>query len=106
MYPALKRFYFIRHGESLWNVKKLCQGQRDIALSDKGISEAEIFAEKFANFPVEHVCTSPLKRAVHTAEIIKQYHFQYEMLGFLLNISLKLCMKQQPSRRLYKYGNI
>jgi broad specificity phosphatase PhoE len=74
MDSVLKRFYFIRHAESHWNIKKLCQGHRDIGLSEKGVREAEFFAEKFSNFPIEHICTSPLKRALHTAEIIKQYH--------------------------------
>jgi len=68
------KFYFIRHGESLWNAKHLCQGQKDIELSPKGIRETEAFAEKMSSFSVNYICTSPLKRASKTAEIIKKYH--------------------------------
>lgn len=69
-----KKFFFVRHGESLWNVQNLCQGQEDIDLSPKGIEDAKVFAQKFAELPIKHICTSPLKRALHTADLIKQYH--------------------------------
>ncbi len=69
-----KKFYFLRHSESLWNAKNLCQGQKDIELSKKGIEEAEAFAKKFTNFPINHICTSPLKRALRTAEIVQHHH--------------------------------
>lgn len=68
------KFFFIRHGESLWNRDNLCQGQTDIELSPKGLNEAKAFAAKSADFPIGHICTSPLKRALKTAEIIKQHH--------------------------------
>jgi broad specificity phosphatase PhoE len=64
----------LRHGESLWNIKNLCQGQKDIELSENGLKEAEAFALKFANFPIDYICTSPLSRALKTAEIIKKHH--------------------------------
>jgi uncharacterized phosphatase len=68
------KFFFIRHGESLWNAQRLCQGQKDIELSQKGLSEAQAFAAKTAHLSIGHICTSPLKRALKTAQIIKEYH--------------------------------
>ena len=67
-------FYFIRHAETLWNEKQLCQGVRDIPLSEKGIQSSLEFAHKLSKFPVECICSSPLIRAHHTAEMIHQYH--------------------------------
>jgi broad specificity phosphatase PhoE len=68
------QFFFIRHGESLWNMKNLCQGQKDIELSPKGLNDAWAFAKKSAHLPIGYICTSPLKRALKTAQIIMQYH--------------------------------
>lgn len=68
------KFFFVRHGESLWNAKNLCQGQKDIELSEKGINEAKAFAEKSGRIAIGYICTSPLKRALKTAQIIKKYH--------------------------------
>lgn len=68
------KFFFVRHGESVWNAKNLCQGQKDIELSQKGLSEAKAFAEKSAHLPIGYICTSPLKRALKTAQIIRKYH--------------------------------
>ena len=75
------KFFFIRHGESLWNAKNLCQGQKDIELSPKGLSEAKAFAAKSARLPIGYICTSPLKRALKTAQVIRKYHPQ---AGFTL----------------------
>jgi len=59
----------LRHGESEWNAKNLFTGWVDVALSDKGVSEAkrggELLKEKSLLPDVLH--TSLLKRAIHTA---------------------------------------
>lgn len=73
------QFFFLRHGETLWNLEKRCQGKTDIALSEKGIEEAENFAKKSLHLPIGHIFTSPLKRARTTAEILKKNH---PMAGF------------------------
>lgn len=59
----------IRHGETIWNREQRIQGQTDIPLSDKGILEAKALAKRIKEFKVDHVYTSVLKRAIHTAEI-------------------------------------
>ena len=38
-------FYFTRHGETEWNVKKKIQGTTDIPLDEKGIQQAKRLAE-------------------------------------------------------------
>lgn len=37
--------YIVRHGETVWNKKKLLQGRTDIELSDKGRELARITGE-------------------------------------------------------------
>jgi|JI9StandDraft_1071089.scaffolds.fasta_scaffold15919_4 broad specificity phosphatase PhoE len=74
-----KKFFFVRHAESLWNAQNLCQGSADIEISPKGLRDAQAFAKQFANIPIYQIFTSPLKRALHTATIIKEYHPKAEL---------------------------
>ncbi len=69
--PAVP-FYFIRHGETDWNVNKLCQGRKDIPLNTNGIKSAYSAAKKLANVSFDLILTSPLLRAKQTAEILSK----------------------------------
>lgn len=62
----------IRHAESVYNEKRLLQGQVDCELSKKGLKETK---EKSKNFPSDFdICfCSPLKRTKQTAEILIPY---------------------------------
>lgn len=64
--------YIIRHGKTEMNAKMLMQGRRDHPLNETGIAQAEEAAERFAEMGVkiDKVYTSPLRRAVQTAEKI------------------------------------
>ncbi len=64
--------YIMRHGETQWNKDGLIQGSSDIPLTDYGVKLAEITAEGFARDGIrfDRIYTSPLIRAVRTAEII------------------------------------
>ena len=61
----------LRHGESEWNAKNLFTGWVDVALTDKGIAEAErggrLIAEAGLEPDVLH--TSLLRRAITTAHL-------------------------------------
>lgn len=67
-----KTFYFVRHGETDWNLKGLFQGQKDIPLNENGISQAKQLSEylKGKNKKFSCVYSSPLKRAIQTSEIL------------------------------------
>ena len=64
--------YIIRHGKTEMNAKMLMQGRSDHPLNEAGIAQAEEAAERFAEMGVkiDKVYTSPLKRALQTAEKI------------------------------------
>lgn len=66
-----KKFYFVRHGKTEWNEKKLCQGQIDIELNESGRLEAKILADSIKNTSFSKIYVSPLKRAIETATIIQ-----------------------------------
>lgn len=59
----------LRHGESEWNAKNLFTGWVDVALSEKGVTEAKRAGDllKERSLLPEVLHTSLLKRAIHTA---------------------------------------
>ncbi len=64
-------FYLVRHGETAWNAElKLC-GRTDVELNDAGRRQAERLGERLRRLPSSTIYTSPLKRTVETAEIIR-----------------------------------
>lgn len=68
-----KKFYFVRHGKTDWNKKNLCQGQMDIPLNQKGMKEAEQLYPLITTLSFSKIFTSPLTRALQTAQIIQNY---------------------------------
>ena len=67
-------FYFVRHGESLWNEANRICGATDIELNETGRKQAEETAEKILRegIHIDMILSSPLKRAKETAEIISR----------------------------------
>jgi len=59
-----------RHGETDWNTAGILQGWLDTALNEHGRRQARELAEAFADSGFSSVWTSPLSRALKTAEII------------------------------------
>lgn len=59
----------VRHGETKWNALGKFQGCKDIELSDEGIFQAKFLKDKLEN-SFDYIYTSPLKRALDTANII------------------------------------
>ncbi len=64
------RLYIIRHGETPWNVELRLQGQTDIELNENGRKLAARTAIGMRGIPFDLAFTSPLCRAVETAQII------------------------------------
>lgn len=65
-------FYFIRHGETDWNLKHKIMGSTDIELNNTGIEQAYSSAYILADIEVSVIFSSPLKRAYQTAQIISE----------------------------------
>ena len=63
-----------RHGETRWNVEEVFRGRIDVELNETGIKQAELLAEYLSNAKIDAIYSSPLKRALKTAEIITRHH--------------------------------
>ena len=66
-----KDFYVFRHGETDLNKQKRWQGSgEDYDLNATGVAQAELAVNKLKEKKLEVIFSSPLKRALHTAEIV------------------------------------
>ena len=62
--------YIIRHGQTELNQRQVLQGRSDHPLNEDGIKQAQDAAAALSGLFFDHVFTSPLKRAVQTAQIV------------------------------------
>ena len=62
-----------RHGETAWNVEKVYRGRTDVNLDGVGIKQAELLGRHLGNWELQAIYSSPLRRAIDTANIIARY---------------------------------
>lgn len=60
----------VRHGQTDWNLNNLVQGRTNIDLNETGILQASKTAENLSDISIDFVYSSPLSRALKTANII------------------------------------
>ncbi len=63
-------FYFVRHGETDWNLKHVLMGRQDISLNNNGLAQAEHAAYTLTYVEISKIFSSTLNRASKTANII------------------------------------
>lgn len=66
--------YFVRHGQTDWNKEKRLMGVADIEMNEAGRAEAGQTRDTLRPLGFAAVISSPLKRAIQTAEIIAEAH--------------------------------
>lgn len=67
--PApMKTLYLVRHGETDHNAGGRAMGQMDVPLNARGLEQALQTAEFLRRYPVEHIVSSDLSRAMSTAQ--------------------------------------
>src|SRR5690606_25273565 len=65
---AVTTLYLIRHGETDWNRLGLFQGTTDVPLNAAGREQARALAEALRDVELDAAYSSPLSRALRTAE--------------------------------------
>jgi broad specificity phosphatase PhoE len=65
--------WFMRHGETNWNVQRRIQGWSDIPLNSHGRRQAELVARHLQGIPFEAVYSSDLQRALTTAKAVSRW---------------------------------
>lgn len=71
--PACDRFYFVRHGETDGNHKRVFQ-PADIPLNARGLAQAEAASKALQNSRIQRIVASTMTRAWTTAEAIGRPH--------------------------------
>ncbi len=70
--------YIVRHGQTDWNRELRLQGREDVPLNEEGLAQSEECAALFKNasesfgISLSNIYSSPLSRAMKTAEIIAE----------------------------------
>jgi broad specificity phosphatase PhoE len=64
------RLIVARHGQTEWNLQRRYQGTIDIPLTDLGRQQALALGKSLHAVPLKAIYSSPLSRAIETAEII------------------------------------
>ena len=65
------KLYITRHGETEWNALKKMQGWQNSNLTEKGIANATRLGERLKDVDFSHIYSSPLGRAMDTANHIR-----------------------------------
>jgi broad specificity phosphatase PhoE len=66
----LAQIILVRHGQTEWNKHERFRGWIDIELDETGLRQAEAAAPRIAQWEVDAIYSSPLKRTMATAQII------------------------------------
>lgn len=69
----MTEIYLIRHGETELNASNTVRGRLEIPLSEHGLKQADLLGAYLKNKKFDAIYSSPLKRAVQTAEAIARY---------------------------------
>ncbi|MEW6033492.1 MAG: histidine phosphatase family protein [Chloroflexota bacterium] len=64
------RIILVRHGQTEWNREERFRGRADIDLNQTGLKQAEAAAATLSELGAAALYSSPLKRALRTAEVV------------------------------------
>lgn len=74
----MQQIFIARHGQSMANAQQIIAGQQESDLSELGKRQVQQLAEAAMNYHVDMIVSSPMKRALHSAEIIAE-HIGYSL---------------------------
>lgn len=84
-----KTFYFVRHGETDYNKRRIIQGSGvDAELNEKGRAQAGSFFGYYKNHDFDYIICSGLKRTYQTIQpFIEEMYIPYERTALINEIS-------------------
>lgn len=66
------KLYVARHGETEWNRQNKVCGRTDSPLTEKGLRQAQLLADRLDDCPIDVIIASPLSRAQNTARVVAE----------------------------------
>ena len=77
----------VRHGETAWNAGETFRGKKDIPLNETGVKQAQLLGEYLRDEKIDVIYSSPLSRAVETAEAVAAHHdLAVDIVGNLVDM--------------------
>lgn len=70
----------MRHGQTLFNVRRKIQGACDSPLTELGIEQANVASQYFENITLDHAYSSTAERCCDTLEIVTKNSMPYTRL--------------------------
>jgi len=97
------KVYFMRHGESEYNVLGLCNDdpRRRIHLTERGRAQVEETSRQLASEPIEVIIVSELERTRQSADIVNRYHHVPVLVHPGIN-DWRTGLDGQPAHMLYR----
>lgn len=93
-----RRFYFVRHGETILNAAHIRQGSEG-GLSERGKLQAQRVGRYLMRFPITRIIASPYERTKETANAINQY------LKVPISYSALLAERRNPGEIIGKHDD-
>ncbi|MCA1024062.1 histidine phosphatase family protein [Halobacillus litoralis] len=95
----------IRHGSTSWNKEKRAQGGSDIPLDDEGTEQAARLSTRLKKETWDALYSSPLKRAVQTAEVAaKELNIGFQLDDRLQEVGGGQIEGTTETERIEKWG--
>ena len=93
--------YILQHGETEWNVADIYQGFKSSPFTERGRAQIRKAAQYFTDKNIEKLFSSPLERAVQTAEVVaKTIGLEIEIIPSFYEIDCGSF--EGKSRQVYK----
>ncbi len=83
------KLFLVRHGQTEANAKKLFNGRNEKDLNDVGVNQVVNLIPEVEKLPIDLIIASPLKRTVHTANILNTKNLQLKTDDRLLERDFK-----------------
>ena len=103
----MTRLVVVRHGRTEWNRVERFRGRADIQLDEVGIRQAEAAAARIAEWQVSAIYSSPLNRALSTAEILaRPFSLEVKLLPGIIDIDYGEWQGLSTEEATAKYGDL
>lgn len=103
----MTRLILVRHGRTEWNRVERFRGRADIQLDEVGIKQAKAVASRIADWQVSALYSSPLHRALTTAEIMgRPFSLEVKLLPAIIDIDYGEWQGLSPEEAAAKNGDL
>ncbi|MFC2050303.1 histidine phosphatase family protein [Chloroflexota bacterium] len=103
----MTRLILVRHGRTEWNRVERFRGRADIKLDEVGIKQARATAARIADWQVSALYSSPLHRALTTAEVLaRPFGLEVKLLPAIIDIDYGEWQGLSPEEAAAKDGDL